>query len=291
MGTALYVSPEQATGLPVTGSSDVYSLGVVAYECLAGDPPFVAEQSLAIAIMHKHDPVPPLPGDVPRPIADLVYAMLAKNPEERPESARHVADRAEVIREARNRNGYSGPVTSDFPVVPNFPPATSLDLYQGAPERLPVPRNPGNRTFLIAGTGAAAIGAVAIVAVLISSSGSSNLQGVGGNVTMPTQTQSGVASHKAGASPSVGQPLRGNPGNAIVVGATGTTFASKSLSPSKSATASKSPTPARSTTPTKSPVHTTSAPTTAPPTTTLPTTTTTPPATTPPATTTAGTTG
>ena len=143
MGTALYVSPEQATGQPLTGSSDVYSLGVVAYECLAGDPPFVADQPLAIAIMHKHDPVPPLPNDVPRPVADLVYAMLAKNPEDRPESARHVADRADVIREARFRSGYAGPVTSDLPVVPNFPPATSMDLYQDAPERLPGPRGPG----------------------------------------------------------------------------------------------------------------------------------------------------
>ena len=176
LGTALYVSPEQATGQPVTGSSDVYSLGVVAYECLAGDPPFVAEQPVAIAIMHKHDPVPPLPNDVPRPVADLVYAMLAKNPEDRPETARHVADRADVIREARFRSGYAGPVTSDLPAVPNFPPATSMDLYQGAPERLPDPRGPGNRSFLIAGIGAAAIGAVAIVAVLISSNGSSSLK-------------------------------------------------------------------------------------------------------------------
>jgi len=109
MGTALYVSPEQATGQPLNGSSDLYSLGVVAYECLAGRPPFVAEQPLAIAIMHKHDPVPPLPNDVPRPIADLVYAMLSKNAEDRPESARHVADRAEVIREARNRTGKKRP--------------------------------------------------------------------------------------------------------------------------------------------------------------------------------------
>ena len=137
MGTALYVSPEQATGQPLTGSSDVYSLGVVAYECLAGDPPFVADQPLAIAIMHKHDPVPPLPNDVPRPVADLVYAMLAKNPEDRPETARHVADRADVIREARFRSGYSGPVTSDLPVVPNFPPATSMDLYQNDAQRMP----------------------------------------------------------------------------------------------------------------------------------------------------------
>src|SRR6201994_4345219 len=143
MGTALYVSPEQATGQPLTGSSDVYSLGVVAYECLAGDPPFVSDQPLAIAVMHQHHPVPPLPDDVPRPVADLVYAMLAKDPEDRPESARHVADRADVIREARDRNGHSGPTTSDMPVVPNFPPATSLDMYQGAPERPRAPRSAG----------------------------------------------------------------------------------------------------------------------------------------------------
>ncbi len=124
MGTALYVSPEQATGSPLTGSSDIYSLGVVAYECLAGEPPFVADQPLAIAIMHKHDPVPPLPPDVPRPVADLVYAMLAKSAGRTARSRRrHVADRADVIREARSRTGYSGPVTANLPVVPNFPPA------------------------------------------------------------------------------------------------------------------------------------------------------------------------
>src|SRR5579859_8041730 len=120
MGTALYVSPEQATGSPLGGSSDVYSLGVVAYECLSGQPPFMADQPLAIAIMHKHDPVPPLPPDVPRPVADLVYSMLAKSPEGRPESARHVADRADIIQDARSRTGNTGPITADLPVVPNF---------------------------------------------------------------------------------------------------------------------------------------------------------------------------
>src|SRR5215475_11100043 len=194
MGTALYVSPEQATGAPLSGSSDVYSLGVVAYECLAGDPPFIADQPLAIAIMHKHDPVPPLPPDVPRPIADLVYAMLAKEPRDRPESARHVAERAEVIREAL-RTGNSSALTSDLPSPPNFPPATSLDLYhQGSPERLPAPRtrasSTGNRSFLVAGIGAAAIGVVAIIAVLISSNNNVNMNSVGGNTTMPTQTAS-----------------------------------------------------------------------------------------------------
>jgi eukaryotic-like serine/threonine-protein kinase len=100
MGTAMYVSPEQATGAPVNDSSDIYSLGVVAYECLAGHPPFTAREPLAIAFAHKHEPVPALPPDVPQPVSDLVYHMLAKTPEERPASVRVVADRADMLRDA-----------------------------------------------------------------------------------------------------------------------------------------------------------------------------------------------
>jgi eukaryotic-like serine/threonine-protein kinase len=100
MGTAMYVSPEQATGAPVNSASDIYSLGVVAYECLAGHVPFMASEPLAIAYAHKHAPVPPLPPDVPPMVADLVYDMLAKTPAGRPASVRVVADRAEVLREA-----------------------------------------------------------------------------------------------------------------------------------------------------------------------------------------------
>ena len=100
MGTAMYVSPEQATGAPVDDASDIYSLGVVAYECLAGHPPFTAREPLAIAFAHKHEPVPPLPPEVPPPVSDLVYHMLAKTPPERPASARAVADRADMLRDA-----------------------------------------------------------------------------------------------------------------------------------------------------------------------------------------------
>ena len=100
MGTAMYVSPEQATGAPVDASSDIYSLGVVAYECLAGHVPFTATDPLAIAYAHKHAPVPPLPPDVPPSVADLVYDMLAKTPAGRPADARVVADRAEMLRDA-----------------------------------------------------------------------------------------------------------------------------------------------------------------------------------------------
>ena len=100
MGTAMYVSPEQATGAQVTEASDIYSLGVVAYECLAGHPPFTASEPLAIAFAHKHEPVPDLPPDVPEPVSDLVYHMLAKTPQERPGTVRLVADRADMLRDA-----------------------------------------------------------------------------------------------------------------------------------------------------------------------------------------------
>jgi serine/threonine-protein kinase len=125
MGTAMYVSPEQATGAPVTASSDIYSLGVVAYECLAGRPPFTAEQPLAIAYAHKHDPVPPLPPDVPRAVAELIYAMLAKTPGERPPSARVVADRADVLRETLAL-GITGGITGPVPMPTSL--ETRMDL-------------------------------------------------------------------------------------------------------------------------------------------------------------------
>jgi serine/threonine protein kinase len=273
MGTALYVSPEQATGQPLTGSSDVYSLGVVAYECLAGDPPFVADQPLAIAIMHKHDPVPPLPDDVPRPVAELVYAMLAKNPEDRPDSARHVAERAEIIREARHRTGYTGPATSDLPVVPNFPPATSTDVYQNGPRPQPATRGPGNRTFLFAGIGAAAIGVVAIIAVLISSNNSPTAS-PGTSTTAPTQTTSHAPTPKAGVHASTTQPAS-NIGDGSTGNNVGTTTGSVPASSSK-ASPTKHPvsptTVKRSSPPPTTPPPTTPPPTTPPPSTPPPTT-------------------
>jgi len=131
MGTAMYVSPEQATGAPVNNSSDIYSLGVVAYECLAGHPPFTAREPLAIAFAHKHEPVPALPPDVPAPVSDLVYHMLAKTPEERPANVRVVADRADMLRDALTlgdatqaaayagdyAGGYAGATRADMPAA------------------------------------------------------------------------------------------------------------------------------------------------------------------------------
>ena len=115
MGTASYVSPEQATGGTVTSASDIYSLGVVAYECLTGEPPFTAETPVAIAVAHMHRPVPPLPDDVPAPVAELVTQMLAKPPEDRPQSARWVADRARQLRSALPNTASGLPPEVDQP--------------------------------------------------------------------------------------------------------------------------------------------------------------------------------
>ncbi|GAA3121500.1 serine/threonine-protein kinase [Nonomuraea salmonea] len=100
LGTAQYVSPEQAQGFPLTPSTDLYSLGVVAYECLAGRTPFRADSQVAIALLHLNEQPPPLGADVPAAVRELVMGLLAKEPAQRPGSAIEVADRAYVLRES-----------------------------------------------------------------------------------------------------------------------------------------------------------------------------------------------
>ncbi|MGV3564269.1 MAG: serine/threonine-protein kinase [Nocardioides sp.] len=83
MGTPQYLSPEQARGSTATEASDVYSLGVVAYECLAGRRPFDAGSPVATALAHLNQEPPALPDSVPAPLAAVVMRALAKDPAER----------------------------------------------------------------------------------------------------------------------------------------------------------------------------------------------------------------
>src|SRR5262249_37068689 len=64
LGTVSYLAPEQILGEPVSPSTDVYALGVVAYQCLTLSPPFVADSPVAVALMHTRDAPPPLPAGV-----------------------------------------------------------------------------------------------------------------------------------------------------------------------------------------------------------------------------------
>jgi serine/threonine protein kinase len=88
MGTPLYMSPEQCEGKPSDTRSDLYSLGVIAYQMLAGEPPFTGETA---TIMRQHiETAPPHLCDrsrVPKRVANTVMAALAKNPAERPRTA------------------------------------------------------------------------------------------------------------------------------------------------------------------------------------------------------------
>jgi eukaryotic-like serine/threonine-protein kinase len=87
LGTAGYLSPEQATGQPATVASDLYALGVVAYECLAGRRPFTGGHPIAVALAHLLQPPPPLPDDVPVAVQALVAQAMAKDPTRRPPNA------------------------------------------------------------------------------------------------------------------------------------------------------------------------------------------------------------
>ncbi|MFJ4295567.1 protein kinase [Curtobacterium sp. NPDC089689] len=98
MGTVQYLSPEQASGHPASPSTDIYSLGIVAYECLAGRRPFTGESQVAIAMAHINEQPPPLPADVPEPVSALVMSCIAKKPADRPATAANLARAAQALR-------------------------------------------------------------------------------------------------------------------------------------------------------------------------------------------------
>jgi beta-lactam-binding protein with PASTA domain len=99
IGTAQYLSPEQARGEPVDARSDVYSLGCVLYEMLTGEPPFIGDSPVAVAYQHvREDPIPPSQrheGISPE-LDAVVLKALAKNPENRYQTAAEM--RADLVR-------------------------------------------------------------------------------------------------------------------------------------------------------------------------------------------------
>lgn len=90
IGTPRYMSPEQCLGQRVGARSDLYSLGVVLYEMLAGRPPFIDPLPSAVLVKQATAPAPPLPQmrqDIPKQLALAVHTLLAKRPEDRPRTA------------------------------------------------------------------------------------------------------------------------------------------------------------------------------------------------------------
>jgi serine/threonine-protein kinase len=98
MGTVQYLSPEQASGHPASPTTDIYSLGIVAYEALAGRRPFTGESQVAIAMAQINEAPPELPVTIAEPVRNLVYACIAKKPEDRPSTAANLSRAAQALR-------------------------------------------------------------------------------------------------------------------------------------------------------------------------------------------------
>lgn len=97
MGTPPYMSPEQGKDGKVDERSDIYSLGTLSYALLDGKPPFTDPNPLTVLTMHQEESVPPLPDHVPSPVADLIYWMLEKHPEDRPDQMWQVVGRLDEL--------------------------------------------------------------------------------------------------------------------------------------------------------------------------------------------------
>ncbi|MFM1995327.1 MAG: hypothetical protein RLZZ610_844 [Actinomycetota bacterium] len=98
MGTVQYLAPEQATGKQATPSTDIYSLGIVAYEALTGRRPFTGESQMVIAMAQINDKPPAMDADIDPRVQELVLSCLAKKPNQRPGSALDLANRAKALR-------------------------------------------------------------------------------------------------------------------------------------------------------------------------------------------------
>ena len=97
IGTPAYLAPERVSGAPASPATDLYSLGVLAYQCLTGHAPFSGEP-LVVALAHLDQGMPALPPSVPPGVAALVAALTRQDPAARPRSAWDVALRAEHLR-------------------------------------------------------------------------------------------------------------------------------------------------------------------------------------------------
>ncbi|MCA0438223.1 MAG: serine/threonine protein kinase, partial [Actinobacteria bacterium] len=145
MGTAQYISPEQAMGKEVTGKSDIYSLGVVAYELLTGTRPFDEGAPFATAMAHVHKPAPALPPSVPSAMSTVVASCLAKDPAQRPVSA---AALAAAMRGGPAAAAAAVPAGFDpTQVLAPGPAATTALTDATAYARPPAPTGPANPAY------------------------------------------------------------------------------------------------------------------------------------------------
>ncbi|WP_026918064.1 serine/threonine-protein kinase [Gordonia shandongensis] len=170
MGTAQYISPEQAMGGEATAASDVYSLGVVGFEALTGRRPFLGDGAINVAMKHIQEAPPPLPESVPAPVRELIDITLSKDPAQRYATGGEFADAVAAVRAGhrppvpRAAGGAPAAVptsstramtASSRPVTAHQPPAAS---------RAPLPPEPADQGW---STGQKVLTAIAALLLLV----------------------------------------------------------------------------------------------------------------------------
>jgi serine/threonine-protein kinase len=158
IGTAQYLSPEQARGEAVDARSDVYATGCVLFELLCGHPPFVGDSPVSVAYQHvREDPRPPseLNPEVTPDVNAVVLKALAKNPANRYQSAAEM--RADLLRAAGGRPVLATPLLGNM--------ETALLGQAGEPARVGDPDRRRASTWVLVALGV--LGVLAVVALIV----------------------------------------------------------------------------------------------------------------------------
>ena len=224
LGTAQYLSPEQALGQSATAASDIYALGVVGHEMLTGERPFDTGSVVSTALAHVNQPPPPLPDTVPIGVRDVISAALAKDPADRPASA---ADMAHTLGMPGAAFATAGPVapvglasiasatiaqapTQAMPAATRALPNQTLQTQTpGIPDR----RWQRRPAWLLGAAAAVVLGVLAVFALSDGSVGGSTKTPAATATTSPTPTRSTSATAVV-APPAVPSPAprQGNSG-------------------------------------------------------------------------------
>ena len=207
LGTAQYLSPEQALGRSATASSDIYSLGVVGYEMLTGERPFDSGTAVATALAHVNQAPPPLPVTIPTGVRDVIGAALAKDPADRPASAAAMAAALGMPGAAPASDGPGPAPTQVMPALTRaMPTQTPLTQPPGRSRWRPSRRPAWLLAALVA---AVALGVLAVFALSGGDAGTNTAPDTTSTSTTPTPTTANTV-----VSPSVTSsvPIKPTPG-------------------------------------------------------------------------------
>nr|WP_275587123.1 serine/threonine-protein kinase [Micromonospora terminaliae] len=254
-GTALYMAPEQAAGRPVSGATDIYALGAVAYCCLTGSPPFTGDNPLQVAVRHLDDEPPELPVEIPQPVRDLVARALAKDPADRYPTAAAMAEAA--------RAAASESPTAMVPVTLRTATGsgrTRDDLTATAPGALVAPARRAGRRGTLVGAAAAVLVALTALGAALGAAKNADAPATHIDTTAPAVAPSNSV---ADAAVTEGPPTDAGDDGYHPVRPTGRPSTSASATPSPSASGSAQPSP--SDVPSTLPTAPSTAPTTSSP--------------------------